>query len=53
MSFKESLTSYFEITVLTKGLVQKVGELSTNEDLQELINDDEKLKEYIDGRDLH
>ncbi len=52
LSLKESLTSYFEITLLTKGLVQKVGELSTNKDLQELINDDEKLKEYINGRDL-
>ena len=52
LSFKESLTSYFEITVLTKGLVQKVGELSSNGDLQELINDDEQLKEYMDGRDF-
>ena len=52
LSFKESLTSYFEITVLTKGLVQKVGELSSNGDLQKLINDDEQLKEYMDGRDL-
>ena len=52
LSFKESLTSYFEITVLTKGLVSKVGELSTNEDLQNLIKDDERLKEYINGRDL-
>lgn len=52
LSFKESLTSYFEITVLTKGLVKKVGEQSTNKELQELINDEEKLKEYIDGRDL-
>ena len=31
LSLKESLTSYFEITVLTKDLVQKVGELSSNE----------------------
>ena len=52
LSFKESLISYFEITVLTKGLVQKVGELSSNGDLQKLINDDEQLKEYMDGRDI-
>ena len=52
LSFKELLTSYFEITVLTKGLVQKVGELSSNGDLQKLINDDEQLKEYMDGRDI-
>lgn len=52
LSLKESLTSYFEITLLTKGLLQKVGELSTNKDLHELLANDENLKEYIKGRDL-
>lgn len=52
LSFKESLTSYFEITLLTKGLVEKAAQLSTNKDFQELIQDESKLKEYVNGRDL-
>lgn len=52
LSFKESLLSYFEITQLTKSLLNKVGELSTNKDFHELLKDNEKVKEYMNGRDL-
>lgn len=53
-SFKEALTSYFEITVLTKPLLEKAAELSTNAELKELLapGSEERLKAYIEGRDL-
>lgn len=53
-SLKEALTSQYEITVLTKPLLQKVAELSGNEELKELLapGNEEKAKAYIEGRDL-
>ena len=53
-SFKDALTSYYEITVLTKPLLQKVAELSNNEDLKKLVapGNEEQLRGYLDGRDL-
>lgn len=52
LSLKEALISYYEITVLTKPLLEKIGKLSTNERLKNLLGNEEQLKEYIDGRDL-
>ncbi|OLS40401.1 assimilatory sulfite reductase (NADPH) flavoprotein subunit [Bacillus sp. MRMR6] len=54
LSLKEALTSYFEITVLTKPFLEKAVKLSANEKLQELLapGNDENLKSYLDGRDL-
>ncbi|WP_449620890.1 assimilatory sulfite reductase (NADPH) flavoprotein subunit [Robertmurraya sp. Marseille-Q9965] len=54
LSLKEALTTYYEITVLSKPLLQKIAELSTNEKLKELLSagNEEELKAYIDGRDL-
>lgn len=51
---KTALTSYYEITVLTKPLLEKIAQLSTNLELKELVSEgnEEKLREYIDGRDL-
>ncbi|MBT2755151.1 assimilatory sulfite reductase (NADPH) flavoprotein subunit [Mesobacillus foraminis] len=53
-SLKNALASYYEITVLTKPLLQKVAELSNNEDLQKLLapGNEEQVKAYLDGRDL-
>ncbi|WP_121613043.1 assimilatory sulfite reductase (NADPH) flavoprotein subunit [Mesobacillus foraminis] len=53
-SLKNALASYYEITVLTKPLLQKVAELSNNEDLQKLVapGNEEQVKAYLDGRDL-
>ncbi|MGG0413845.1 assimilatory sulfite reductase (NADPH) flavoprotein subunit [Peribacillus simplex] len=52
--FRESLISDFEITVLTKSLIEQAAQLSGNEDLKELLvpGNEERLKEYRDGRDL-
>ncbi|MBT2691263.1 assimilatory sulfite reductase (NADPH) flavoprotein subunit [Bacillus sp. ISL-47] len=52
VTLKEALHSHFEITVLTKPLVEKAAKLSGNEDLQHLVSQSDQLKAYLDGRDL-
>lgn len=52
VTLKEALTAHFEITVLTKPLVEKAAKLSGNEDLHQLVSDSNQLKSYMDGRDL-
>ncbi|MEW5548364.1 assimilatory sulfite reductase (NADPH) flavoprotein subunit [Peribacillus frigoritolerans] len=51
---RESFISDFEITVLTKSLIEQAAQLSGNEDLKELLKpgNEERLKEYREGRDL-
>lgn len=53
-SLREAITSYYEITVLTKPLLEKAAGLSENEDLKKLVasGNEEKLKPYLDGHDL-
>lgn len=53
-SVREALTTHFEITSLTKPLLEKAASLSSNETLKELINPEnsQDLKGYIEGRDL-
>ncbi|MGI6831996.1 assimilatory sulfite reductase (NADPH) flavoprotein subunit [Bacillus paralicheniformis] len=54
LSLKEALTSYNEITVLTKKFIQQAAELIANEKLRELVAQEnaDQLKAYIAGRDL-
>lgn len=54
LALKEALISHFEITVLTKPLLEQAAHLTENKELQELLLPDnaEKLKRYLDGRDL-
>ncbi|MDQ0200187.1 assimilatory sulfite reductase (NADPH) flavoprotein subunit [Neobacillus ginsengisoli] len=54
LPLKEALTTYFEITVLTKPLIEQAAKLSANGELQELLSADNqgKLKAYLEGRDL-
>lgn len=54
LSLKEALTSYFEITLLSKKLLQQAAELTENEELQTLLllENANQLKEYCSGRDL-
>lgn len=54
LSLKKALTSYFEITVITKPLLQKVAELSQNKGLKDLLStgNEEQVKAYLEGRDL-
>ncbi|KHF38161.1 assimilatory sulfite reductase (NADPH) flavoprotein subunit [Halalkalibacter okhensis] len=51
-SIKEALTINFEITVLTKALLEKASAFLKNKDLTDLLTNAEKVKEYINGRDL-
>ncbi|MCZ8517750.1 sulfite reductase subunit alpha [Paenibacillus filicis] len=54
LPLKEALATHFEITLLTKKMIQQAAELSENEELQKLVSDENltQLKAYIDGRDL-
>ncbi|ARI77390.1 assimilatory sulfite reductase (NADPH) flavoprotein subunit [Halobacillus mangrovi] len=52
-SLREALLSTFEITSLTKPLLEKASKLSENQDLHKLLEADSKqLKDYMYGRDL-
>ena len=53
-SLREALLSNFEITRLTKPLLEKVANLFNNEQLNDLVKagQEDVLKAYIDGRDL-
>lgn len=54
LPLKEALTTYFEITLLTKKILQQAAELTDNEELQNLVavENVDQLKAYIDGRDF-
>jgi sulfite reductase (NADPH) flavoprotein alpha-component len=54
LPLKEALTKHFEITLLTKKIVQQMAAFTENEELQKLVSLENvnQLKEYIDGRDL-
>ncbi|MFC5403325.1 assimilatory sulfite reductase (NADPH) flavoprotein subunit [Cohnella soli] len=51
---KEALASVYEITVLTKPLLEQVAALAASSGLQELLaaGKEQQLKEYVKGRDL-
>ncbi|GKU84608.1 assimilatory sulfite reductase (NADPH) flavoprotein subunit [Niallia sp. NCCP-28] len=53
-SLRDALISNFEITVLTKPLLEQAAKLSSNKELLELVSTEnvDKLKAYIYGRDL-
>ncbi|WP_400245041.1 assimilatory sulfite reductase (NADPH) flavoprotein subunit [Niallia sp. JL1B1071] len=54
LAFREALLTYYEITVLTKPLLQKFSEIASNPSLDELLakGNEDKLKAYMNGRDL-
>lgn len=52
LTLKNALQHHFEITKLTKTLLQKAAELFDNSDLSEHVLDYEWIKSYIYGRDL-
>ncbi|MEH7493736.1 assimilatory sulfite reductase (NADPH) flavoprotein subunit [Neobacillus niacini] len=52
LSLKDALKTYYEITTLTKPLLQKAAELTANSELLELLNDSDKVKSYLEGHDL-
>lgn len=52
ISLEEALTSYFEITKLTRPLLQNAAAYFDNEELEENIQDSEWIQNYIEGRDF-
>ncbi|MEH7075930.1 assimilatory sulfite reductase (NADPH) flavoprotein subunit [Neobacillus drentensis] len=54
LPLKDALVSHYEITTLTKPLLEKAALLSGSEKLQELVSagNEDQLKGYLDGRDL-
>jgi sulfite reductase (NADPH) flavoprotein alpha-component len=54
LAFREALLTYYEITVLTKPLLQKFSEIVSNPSLDELLakGNEDNLKAYMNGRDL-
>lgn len=53
-SLRDALLHHYEITVLTKPLLEKAAAYSTNSKLTELVKPEQKeaLKAYLKGRDL-
>jgi sulfite reductase (NADPH) flavoprotein alpha-component len=53
-SLREALLSIYEITVLTKPLLEQAAKLSTNKDLKALVETghEQELKAYLKERDL-
>lgn len=49
---RTALLNHYEITVLTKPLLEKAVAFTGNSKLAELINNKEELKAYTNGRDL-
>ncbi|NQF13728.1 assimilatory sulfite reductase (NADPH) flavoprotein subunit [Brevibacillus sp. HB1.3] len=53
-TLEEALSSHFEITVLTKPLLEQAGKLSSGNGLRELLAEgqEQKLRDYVRNRDL-
>ncbi|MEC2061141.1 assimilatory sulfite reductase (NADPH) flavoprotein subunit [Bacillus stercoris] len=51
---KQALISHYEITVLTKPLLEQAAQLTGSEELRDLLapGNEENVKAYIEGRDL-
>ncbi len=52
VTLKEALTDLLEITVLSKPLMEKVAQFTTNKDFHELLLNKETFKQFTHGRDL-
>ncbi|MDW3978150.1 assimilatory sulfite reductase (NADPH) flavoprotein subunit [Staphylococcus saprophyticus] len=52
LPLEKALTEHFEITKLTKPLLQKAAELFGNTELLSQIDNAEWIQQYIDGRDV-
>jgi sulfite reductase (NADPH) flavoprotein alpha-component len=53
-TLRDALTHHYEITVLTKPLLEQAAELTPDSSLSELLapGNEQQLREYIEGRDL-
>ena len=51
-TLRDALTSQLDITALTKPVLNRYNEIAQSEDLDNTINDKQKLADYILGRDV-
>jgi len=52
LTLKEALTSYLEITVLNRDVIQKYADKTGNSQLKEIIGDESLLNHYLYGHDV-
>lgn len=54
LGLRDALITHYEITVLTKPLLQKIGDLTANANILALLDagKEDELRDYIYGRDL-
>ncbi len=52
VSLREALTHHLELSNLLPDVLRKYNKLAGNSDLEAIITDKEKVKAYIDGRDV-
>ncbi|MDN4493732.1 assimilatory sulfite reductase (NADPH) flavoprotein subunit [Ureibacillus aquaedulcis] len=52
VTLKDALTNLLEITVLSKPVMQKIGEFTLSEEFHALLADREAFKSYTHGRDI-
>lgn len=54
LSLIEALTTHFELTLLTKKIIQQAAELTENAEIHQLVTPEKEnqLKAYIEGRDF-
>ncbi|CAM3591610.1 assimilatory sulfite reductase (NADPH) flavoprotein subunit [Marinicrinis lubricantis] len=48
----EALLRHFEITVLTKSLIEKIATITLNNELTKLLENEQELRSYLNERDL-
>ncbi|MEL3962048.1 assimilatory sulfite reductase (NADPH) flavoprotein subunit [Lysinibacillus endophyticus] len=52
VTLESALINLLEITVLSKPVLEKIAQYTSNEEFQQLLSNREKFKEYSYGRDL-
>ncbi len=52
VSFEEALKHHFEISLLTRDIIQKYADKSQNEQVQNILEDDQLLDQYLYGHDV-
>ncbi|TCO07037.1 assimilatory sulfite reductase (NADPH) flavoprotein subunit [Natronoflexus pectinivorans] len=52
LNLEEALTNYFELTIVTPQVVKKYATLLGNDSLNQLLDDADKLDEFLEGTDV-
>ena len=52
LPFNEALAHHYEITLLTRDVIQKYAEKTGNKDVQQIVDQEEKLDQYLYGHDV-